>query len=184
MAAVRDLCKTSLLLEKGRLVMQDQSAKVIDRYLQGLIDNNDGYSNTKEQEMPYIQSLATSSRETNTQQFKSSDNITIVIRSRHAKGEMDFSVGVAIRDKWGQKIFTTVKNFLAIGEAHIFRLTIPAYTFVDGVFYVDAALFVPNGQIYDYARECVTFFVNDYESELAIFGSADIGVVNIKCDWQ
>ena len=91
---------------------------------------------------------------------------------------------MALRDRLGNKLFTTTKNYVADPGQKRHRVTIPSKLLLSGNYSFDIAIFIPNGSVYDYARECVSIQIYDYESEVAVYNSSDIGSFNIKCTWD
>ena len=184
MAAVKDLCQNSLLLSNGKVVKRGKSIEVIDTYLKDSAFKNEIYKGNKKQFDPFVKEcfITDINGEVSTS-FKASEDIVINILTENPIIETNLSIGVAIRDKWGNKIFTTVKHFSNYPHENHHRMTIPKNLLLEGNFSFDVAIFVPNGNVYDYVRELITFYVNDYESEMASFNNSDIGFLNIKCTW-
>jgi len=97
--------------------------------------------------------------------------------------EKNTCLGLTIKSSRGEKIFTTYTQLGAIGD---FRkeVIIPERLLLNGEYFVDVAIFIPNGQLYDYVFNALRFRVFDIESELSIFGENNVGVINVKCEWN
>jgi lipopolysaccharide transport system ATP-binding protein len=184
MAAVRELCPTSILLGKGKIVKHGKSSDIIDTYLRSSVLDNQVYKGDKKKLDPFIEQCFTSTEhEELCSTFKISEDILVNIITENPVGGINISVGIALRDKWGNKIFTTVKHFTDYSTRNHHKIIIPKNLLLSGNFSIDAALFIPNGNVYDYAREVINFHVNDYESEMASYNNSDIGIINIQCKW-
>lgn len=184
MAAVKELCQQSILLSGGKIINKGKSDDIIEAYLKNS-SKAEIYKVQKNGYDPYISQCFTSnSTDQPHTEFKVSEDIVINVQTENPGERIQkLSVGVALRDRWGNKIFTTVKHFTDFPTSGIHKVAIPKNIFLSGNFSIDAAIFVPNGSVYDYARECVTFYVTDYESEMAGYNDPDIGIINVKCTW-
>jgi len=94
-----------------------------------------------------------------------------------------FNVGVLVKDKWGQKLFTTTQSFKTNQQLQV-AVTMPARLLLGGAYSIDAALFIPKSVTLEYIKDVTTFTIVDSGSELAIFGDTDIGSFKVDCQWE
>lgn len=185
MGAVAQLCSSTYLMRNGRMEVTGRSEEVIADYLKRSEGSTQGYmmSKDKENKNVYLAECYASNEEgVTTSNFLSTEEVCMNIVTRNSMRNLNASVGLALRDKWGNKLFTSVKSFKHYPEDGFHQVRIPANLLLAGAFSVDVAIFVPNGTVYDYASNCFTFIVSDYESEMSVY-TADVGVFNIKCVW-
>jgi hypothetical protein len=94
----------------------------------------------------------------------------------------NFLLGVAMIDKWKRKIFT--KQTQIIDNKTNYKLIIPKQTFLKGEYSFDVAVFIQNSIVYEYLKDINPIEIYDFESENAIYGDADIGILNVKAIWE
>lgn len=183
LAAVREMCNKAILLNNGICELIGDSKDIIEVYLKDKVDGQ-FYIGKAKSDSPYIQKVYTK-RQNNemTTSFFDNDAIVICIETNNSGIELNATVGVALRDRMGNKLFTSTKNFTAKAGQQIHTVTIPKQLLLSGNYAFDAAIFIPNGSVYDYVRECISIRVDDYESDLAIYGSSDIGTIKVDCAW-
>jgi lipopolysaccharide transport system ATP-binding protein len=185
MAAVRQLCQHGILLSQGKIVKQGKSGAIVDAYLNDSVSQHQIYNGSKKKLDPFILKSYTSTLDGKIKsEFKVSDDIIINVITENPHSGINVSVGIALRDKWSNKVLTTVNHFTNYPSENHHKVVIPRNLFLSGNFSFDAAIFIPNGNVYDYAKECITFSINDLESELAKYNDGDIGFLNIKCQWM
>ncbi|MBL7858083.1 MAG: ABC transporter ATP-binding protein [Cyclobacteriaceae bacterium] len=183
MAAVREMCQKTILMNKGRCELIGPSTDVIEMYLKnGMVQAC--YEGERKQDSPYIEKVYSinSSGELGTS-FLNEDEIAVCIKTQNTGSVINLSLGLALRDRLGNKLFTTTKKYLAEQGDKLHTVTIPGKLLLSGNYSVDVAIFIPNGSVYDYARECIAIRVDDFESDMAVYSSADIGVINVPCTW-
>lgn len=183
MAAVGDLCKNSILLANGKIKTIGKTHEIIERYLKSDNPQDKVYSAEARNDIAYVsRCFATNPNGNVTGNFLTSQEVCINISTIALKSVAPVSVGIAVRDSWGKKLFTTVKNFENYGRENEHKVFIPANLLLSGSFSADVAIFVPNGTVYDYVKECISFYMTDIDSDMAMYGS-DVGVLNINCTW-
>jgi lipopolysaccharide transport system ATP-binding protein len=183
MAAIRDMCSKTILLSNGRCEQIGKSNDIIEQYLKDGVHSH-MYEGKPKADTPFIDKAYTAQPNgTLTTGFLSSDDITICIKTQNPGVKLNLTIGVALRDRLGNKLFTTTKGFIGDQNEKMHSVTIPKRLLLSGNYSADIAVFVPNGSVYDYARECLSIRVDDYESEMALYGSADVGSINVNCTW-
>jgi lipopolysaccharide transport system ATP-binding protein len=184
MAAVRDMCNTTVLLSGGRCEAIGKSNDIIELYLKNNIDPH-MYEGKIKTDVPYIEKVYTTRTDgEHATSFLSSEDVVVKIKTRNPGSKLNLTVGMALRDRLGNKLFTTTNNYSGIEFENLHAVTIPKQLLLAGNFSLDIAVFVPNGSVYDYARECISLRVDDYESDMAQYGSADVGSIHVNCEWQ
>jgi lipopolysaccharide transport system ATP-binding protein len=179
MGSLAELCNTGILLENGKLKSYGKIHDVIEEYYNNNISMN-FYTNLPQKENSFSKIYFINQRKEKNI-FSFSDKITIVFEGNCI--EKNTCLGLTIKSSRGEKIFTTYTQLGAIGD---FRkeVIIPERLLLNGEYFVDVAIFIPNGQLYDYVFNALRFRVFDIESELSIFGENNVGVINVKCEWN
>lgn len=101
------------------------------------------------------------------------NNIETIISGLH--------IGVVILDKWKRKICTTYTEI--INQKALYTLQFPSIPLLSGLYSFDAAIFVPNGPVFEYIKDICPIEIIDYTSDLSLYGDADVGVVSLNNTW-
>jgi lipopolysaccharide transport system ATP-binding protein len=185
MGAVKNLCKKGVILENGKLAFSGGINETIERYITSQI-NSSVYTNDKNPGKPaFIKKLHlsdTSGETKNTFDFFENVRVNIDIAASEDFSQA-FNVGVLVKDKWGQKLFTTTQSFKTNQQLQV-AVTMPARLLLGGAYSIDAALFIPKSVTLEYIKDVTTFTIVDSGSELAIFGDTDIGSFKVDCQWE
>jgi len=185
MGAVKNLCKKGIILQNGQLAFAGSINETVEHYISSQISNAE-YSNEKGSSKPaYIKKALLSDKKgksKNTFDFFENVKINLEIACQ-ADFTQSFNVGVLVKDKWGQKLFTTVNSYKSSGALQV-QVTLPSQLLLGGAYSIDAALFIPGSVTLEYVKDIVSFTIVDSGSALAIFGDADIGPFKVDCIWE
>jgi lipopolysaccharide transport system ATP-binding protein len=183
--AVKELCGRAIYLKNGQLELNSNVDEAISRYYADFKENNKIYKNKKGSSECFIKTYFTCDASKNPQEvFNFKENIIVYIEIESKIDFKNIHIGAALKDKFGNKIFTTT-NFCDIFKDRltIYQIVIPKELLLSGQYTVDLAVFVPHGTVYDYVTDGAQFSVIDIDSELATY-SVDIGSVYVKCLWN
>lgn len=188
MAAVANLCTNGLVMSNGTLDFSGSVHEAVHYYMKKSVVNGDHYINQKTTKTDKINEVCIVRKEgAESKAFSFDDEIELRMHINHASKISGTHIGLAILDKWHQKIFTDTLRLndeqLENGNSEI-NIKIPRQLLLTGVYYVDVALFVPRMNNFDYVSDACTFEVEDFASELSIYSGAEIGNVMVKCKWQ
>jgi lipopolysaccharide transport system ATP-binding protein len=187
MAAISNLCTSSILLSKGTLEFSGSVHESIHNYMKMSIVNGDRYVNNKKIETDKVNEVQIIRKgHIEYKAFSFEDEIVIRMRINHASKVLGTHIGLAILDKWHQKIFTDTlrlsKEQLNKMDSEI-NIKLPVCLLLAGVYYVDVSLFVPNMNIFDYVTDACTFEIEDVHSNLSTYSGLEIGNIMVKCEW-
>jgi lipopolysaccharide transport system ATP-binding protein len=188
MAAVANLCSKAIVMINGKLEFNGIINEALKYYLHKNISNNFHYIKSTDQQSDHISEVKILPRISDEiTPFQFTDSICFWIHVQIPSSVEGTHIGVAILDKWHQKIFTDTYRInntqLATKKAYV-SMEIPAKTLIAGLYYVDVALFVPRMNNFDYISDVCSFEIEDFNSEFSLFSGTDIGNVVIKCKWQ
>ncbi len=185
MGVIADLCQKGILLNHGKLIMDDDARTVLDKYNTSLSSSLASYQNgaVNSSENLQIESVVMESRSgNNIFSFEEDINITINIKMGH--GFFDgVNLGMSLLDKWKRKVFTT-HHKIENPQKTTYSLKIPREIFLTGDYSLDVALFVPQGVVFQYLKDICVFYISDLSSGLSQYANADTGIINLPCKWE
>ena len=186
MGAVANLCNKGIVMNNGKSVFDGTVQDAIRNYMQKSSVNGSHYINGKNKTDKIREVKIIRDNKKDNESFYFDDSITLKIIVDHASKASGTHIGMAVLDKWHQKIFTdTIKlsaDQISTTETS-FIVKIPSRVLLTGMYFIDVALFVPQLSTFDYVSDACTFEIEDINSELAIYSGNDIGNVLVKCKW-
>lgn len=185
MSAVSQLCNLGILLNKGTIAKTGTAAEVLDAYM--MLEKNlmEVYENINARDFEIAKVYAVNENKAFMFDFSERIQINIEVKLPHKLSGLH--LGVALKDKWKRKIFTTqytIKDEEFTGGYLLKKIFIPSRLLLSGSYSLDVASFIPNSNTYTYLQDICPFKVQDLESELSIYANADVGVININCQWE
>jgi ABC-type polysaccharide/polyol phosphate transport system, ATPase component len=185
MGVIAELCKKGILLNYGKLLIQDNVNTVLDKYNTLLSTSVASYQNNAAVniEAIHIDSVTLQSMSGNNI-FSFDEEIVVEIKINIGEGFFEgINLGVALLDKWKRKIFTS-HNKITNPQKSIYNLVIPRSVFLTGGYSLDVSLFVPQGKVFQYLKDICPFDVSDFSSDMSQYANADTGIINLPCKWE
>lgn len=185
MGVIAELCRKGILLNQGKLVVEDDVNIVLDKYNSFLSASLASYQNEHAAfgESIYISSVTMESRSGNNI-FSFEEDIAVEINVDVQNGFFEgINLGVALLDKWKRKVFTSHKK-IKDSRKTIYNLIIPKEVFLTGSYSLDVSLFVPQGKVFQYLKDICPFDVSDFTSDMSQYANADAGIINLPCVWE
>ncbi|MBU6157426.1 MAG: ABC transporter ATP-binding protein [Bacteroidetes bacterium] len=188
MAAVANLCNKGLVMSNGLLEYSGTVDEAVKYYMQKSVVSGCHYVNQQPGNADKIKEVKmVRDAKKDSESFLFNEPLRIQINAQLPSSVEGTHIGVAVLDKWHHKIFTNTYRItaqqLTTGKVFV-EMQIPAATLLDGVYFMDVALFVPRMNNFDYVADACTFEIEDLNSELSLFSGADIGNVMVKCNWK
>lgn len=186
MAAISNLCTHGVVLENGTLKQSGDIKDSINYYLKNTKQNNFHYINkaSKPDKIDQVEILSKSAQQ---ESFGFDEEISVQIKVTHSSKVEGTHVGISVLDNWHKKVFTDIIKIdasqLGKGNSTI-TAHIPSRLLLAGVYYLDAALFVPRMYNFDYVSDACIFEIEDFSSEFSIYNNIDIGNVYVKFKWE
>lgn len=183
MAAVEQLCGRGIVLKDGEVSFVGDAGDVINHYLNKVVGQKiKTYTTDVKGENKILKAQVLDSKHQPKQSFMSDEDILLKVEFNRQYSSV--CLGAAIKDLRENKITTKVLDGITeLGDLTAI-LTIPRDFLLNGAYYIDLALFIKNGLVYEYLSSVCSFNVVDVTSELAIYGEVNTGVVNMKTQWQ
>ena len=185
MGVIAELCRKGILLNQGKLLIQDDVNIVLDKYNTFLSSSMASYQNdfAGYDEPIFINSVTMESRSGNNI-FSFEEDIAVEIKIDIKSGFFEgINLGVALLDKWKRKVFTS-HNKIKDSRKTEYHLIIPKEVFLTGGYSLDVSLFVPQGRVFQYLKDICPFDVSDFTSEMSQYANADTGIINLPCIWE
>ena len=158
MGSIRQLCKTGILLENGRLISQGSINTITDEYLSSLNKNTD-QSNLpinyyQHKKIKHILFYNNKKELINT--LYTGDSCFVEIAVQNCKITDSIGVGFYFYNTYGEKISgttsfinTVINNYKQTNGPHYFRTHIDNFPLTEGVYTVEVALSIKNGERID-----------------------------------
>lgn len=188
MAAVKQLCTKTIVMENGSVVFEGNTNEGIDYYLQS--NQYEGYKGSYENntiEESGIISLALLDKNTaNRTEFGFDEPITIKIKVKVADKHLNSYLGFRITDKNERIIFTSeieILKYISGTGYYDFKVCLPEKFLVPNKFNITFALHVPNVLLIDNLDDCLSFEIVETGSQLYKYSGTDFGCVFVDCNW-
>jgi len=185
MGAVAQLCNKGILLHKGAIRTKGKINEVLESYT--LLEQNlvEVYENGNPGDFQ-ISGVKVLNKDGDPL-FSHSEKVPVEVKINAPHKLSGLRLGVALNDKWKRKVFTTQyivqETDFSAGGVVKKVLLIPCNLLLSGSYSIDVASFIPNSMTYTYLRDICPFKMQDFESDLSIYEGADVGVLNIDCEW-
>jgi len=189
MAAIKQLCTKTIMMENGTVVFEGNTNKAIDYYLQsnqyeGYIGH---YINENIGESGFLSLALVDKNDEIRTEFGFDESISIKIKVKVAKKHLDAHLGFRLVDRKERVIFSSeikLPEKINVAGLHEFEVKLPEEFLVPNQFNLTFGLHIPNVEIIDYLEECLSFEILETGSDFHIYGNNDYGCVYIDCDWQ
>ncbi len=181
LAAVKSLCTKGVLIDKGEIVCRGSIEKVVAQY-SAIVSEESKYIPEKIQSDNdvYIQSIELLDRSGNEENvFKTSDPIRIRFNFRINVKDHPYKMYLRIINQLGQVVFSVEHPI----DRECLCAEIEPFFLVRGSYYLNG--FIHNPKIIDIEQtgDICSFSVVDTESEFAVYGGFNYGVVFGNYKW-
>lgn len=189
MAAIKQLCTKTIMMENGIMVFEGNTNEGIDYYLKS--NQYGGYVNQ------YINdtskgsgfrklSLVDDKKDLRTE-FGFDESIFIKIEVKIDESHLKAHLGFRLVDIKGRVIFTSeIKLGERIKSAGLyeFEVKIPEQFLVPNQFNLTFGLHIPNLEVIDYKQDCLSFEIVETGSDFNLYSGNDYGCVFVDCNWK
>lgn len=189
MAAVKNLCKTGIVLEHGSVIYNGDVNSAIDYYLQS--NQYEGYkstySNNNVTDSGFLKIELIDKNNKNRTEYGFDEEISIKIKVKIKSEHLKSVIGVRIVDANEIKIFTTQLELSSIIEKegiYEFIVNMPSKFLVPNNFTITIGLHIPNILMIDLLEGCLSFEIVETGSDFHIYGNKDFGCVFVDCNWN
>lgn len=190
MAAIRNLCRTGIVLEHGTVKYMDSADASIDYYLnsnqndedQVYINNNPASTDIKRVDITTINNEI---RDVIRFDEPIAVNFDIVIGEDKILSSL--YLGVTVMDKQERKVFNkniALKDIVDGKGIHKLRMIIPHSLLIPNHYNVSAGLHIPNQSFIGVQNAIANFTINDTSNQYFMYQGVDMGCVNVDCKWE
>ena len=189
MAAVKQLCAKTIILENGTKFFEGNIKDGINSYLnssqyEGYIGS---YVNDSIIETGILSLTLLGKNNLNRTEFAFDELITIKIKVKVDNIHLRAHLGLRLTDRNEYVIFTSEIKFndkISTAGIYDFEVQLPVKFLVPNVFKLTFAIHIPNIAFIDFQRDCLSFEVLETGSHLHIYNGADNGCVFADCKWN
>ncbi|WP_447951783.1 ABC transporter ATP-binding protein [Chryseobacterium koreense] len=178
MAAVTNLCKSGMLLDKGLLLKSGNIELVSAAYKQLRTDGYQKYLAQKEKDIYVTEAEILG----NHAEFYSNEAISFRFKIENRLKKMDNTyILVRMMDHDEQPLFSSERT---IKDTDIFTFEVPANTLVKGNYFLSIYLYNPGSSPYDVVERCCEFSVINNNEDFAHLENFNIGKVYMPTAWK
>lgn len=186
LGSISQLCNRSMLLHEGKLLLFDETRKVINAYLQ-LHQSAKGYQAASDKKGNYIKEIQLYNRSgEETYSFTHDEPILLRFSFAAENWAPGMYLAYAVQNRFNKRVcldFLEIrKEQLSAQHTATVEFTFPAHFLTPGTYSWDASLIAPNIETYDSPFGVCTFEIVDNHSALTRFSRADYGDVFVKTD--
>lgn len=189
MAAIKQLCTKTIMMEHGMVVFEGNTNDGIDYYLQS--NQYDGYvgsyNNEMIEESGFVSLSLVDKKDAVRTEYGFDEPIVIKIKAKVAEQHLNAHIGFRVVDRNERVIFTSeIKAATEIVQAglHQFEVKLPVQFLVPNKYRLTFGIHIPNVIMIDYLDECLSFEIVETGSDFHIYGNADYGCVFVDCQWD
>ncbi len=189
MGQIASLCKTGILLNKGRIELQGNIQDVISEYFN--YSGNDDiteftYDDSFEKEF-YIKKITLLNlKNVECKNFAHNESINLSIEVKKNRQLSDVILGVHFYDIYDKRIFTTqiaISEIEFEGNYKNFHLQIPDSYLTPNTYYFSVGVHIPNIQVIDEKERVGNLTIYDNGSDFFKYPIGEYGVVFANSKW-
>lgn len=182
MAAVKALCKSSMVVRKGHMVFHGSVEEGISHYLNSSDAQNIYVPEFQKKELDvYFKKIEIqNNKKESSSEFTCEDEINIVFHLKVENRKNPFKLFVIIKNQYGSPVFSAENT---VSEEKIV-LSIADHCLTRGKYMVTAFIHIPRVMRIDAAEDICHFTITDATSPLAIHGNFNYGDVFGNYIWK
>lgn len=189
MAAVKTLCTTGIVLEKGKVVFEGNIHSSIEYYLQSNKneDHTGLYVNEALAGSGFVSISVVDKNNHIKTQFEFDDPIFISVKIKVAERYLKAYLTFTVLDKNESIIFISEINLatkIEVAGVYQFVVEIPKKLLLPNKFKLTFGMHIPNIEMIDHLEKCVSFEILETGSKFYIYGGLDCGYVSVDCNWN
>lgn len=189
MAAIKQLCTKTILMQNGGIVFEGKTNDGIDQYLKS--NQYDGYTgiytNDSIEKSGIVSLVLVDGNKVNKTEYGFDEPITIKIKIKIEEKHLTAHLGFRVVDKNERVIFTSeikLSTIIKTAGLHEFEVKLPVKFLVPNKYNLTFALHIPNIILIDCLDDCLSFEIIETGSEFYPYQGKDFGCVFIDCDWS
>lgn len=179
------LCNSCLLLEKGALLLQGETEKVIEAYISGHATNNSAYhydeNNVADKNAYIIYQKVVDENGLDVAEITNENPIILETKIRIEQFQNDMELSLSLQNRTKGRIFTVnipLKQMLQNNEKEkIIKLEIPANFIAPNRYSWISSIHIPGSHLIDVLWDECNFFIKDVGTAFARYDGGDYGCI-------
>ena len=187
------LCRTSILLEKGKIAKSGYTTDILDHYLSATNENSTNVYKVGDADFYdkncFIEEAATVDKQGKiVEQYSFDDEIVIKLSLQVTSYTKNTLVGIGLQDRFNTRVCTFFKPLYEImqdgKDSSNLKVTIPARIIAPNTYSFIFALFEPTGRTIHIVENACPIRIVDTGTEFSIFEGVDYGNFIINANWE
>ena len=190
MGSIAQLCNNALLLERGKIIQSGSVQNVVGRYMNLSANGDTGYEaneSSQFKDLAIIKAQTCDESGDPTSNFTHNQEINVLITCKINHWVRGAEIRIAVRDS-KRRVFTTDTELTTkddrIPEELCVRAVIPSGLLRPERYFFTLALYLPNQETFDLAKDAFSITVIDGGSKYAASEGLDYGCVFVDCKWS
>ncbi|WP_347052917.1 ABC transporter ATP-binding protein [Flavobacterium olei] len=191
MAAIKQLCTKTIILNNGTILFDGTTSEGIDLYFnlnEKSKIRNGIYNSASFSQNPFLKKVrVVRDHKENLPcvKFYHDEDILLEMEYVNEIPIVTFCIGIAVLDIHKNKLFTNHFDFQQSKDKFkTVYCRIPKNIFNQGVYSFDVAIFQKGGTVFNYLDDICEFEVIDKGSELYYQVNENIGALKVNCQWE
>ena len=184
MGMIAHLCKRSVLLNGGEIVMTGDTQTVINQYLQTTAKAGNVYTagpeKIKDKEAGFVYQKVTGKEGNALSQVTSQDEIILEMGIQINKWHPEMELSLSLQNKVKGRIFTVntpLRQLMSSAEKQkVIRFTVPPGLITPNHYSWLSSIHIPGMQLVDVLRDECAFTIHDAGTDFARYEGTDYGV--------
>lgn len=188
MAAIKQLCTKTIMMENGIVVFEGNTNDGVDFYLKS--NEYEGYRgiyiNDSVEETGFASIKLLDRNNIIRTEFGFDETIKIKINIKVSEKHLDSALSFKVVDINERIIFTSeiiIKSFINSPGFHELNVKLPPKFLVPNRFTLTFAVHKPNVALIDYLVNCLSFEIVETGSDFYVYQGVDYGCVFVDCEW-
>lgn len=187
MGAVKQLCRTGVILDQGSMLIQGNINRVIKTYVQLQQSTKQPFYKNLNENANILKINTEDVNQSGKISFEHDENIILRLNCRIDSRCIDALIGIKILDTLDRCIFTSeqqINELVSSTGITEFTVTIPNNLLTPGDYKASIAIHIPNVQIIEQIIDKIFFEVLETGTDFHLFSGADYGCVFADCRWD
>jgi lipopolysaccharide transport system ATP-binding protein len=189
MAAIKQLCTKTIMMENGMIVFHGNTNDGIDYYLQSNKTTQTFYEAkvenvTKESKIEYIAFIDEKQNEKT--EFAFDEQIKIKLKFCVQKEHINALIGFKVKDKNETVIFSSeiaISKIINVVGMQNIEVLLPKSILVPNTYSFNFAIHFPNVQIIEFLEDIVKFDIIETGTDFHMYNNVDYGCVILDSTW-
>jgi lipopolysaccharide transport system ATP-binding protein len=183
MGSISNLCNKAILVQNGKLVMQDAASVVVDAYLKNGEKSSGAYYFNKDESafQYYINSMKmVDERNEARTQFGTNESMHLQLELAMKQRNPAVEIGLALMDKRNNRVFTIHEGLNSkgtTGKTQKLSFELASNFLAPGTYNWIATIHIPHQVAYDLIENVCSFTVVDTGTNISDYAGFDMGVV-------